>query len=122
MISKEEWDKIRLKVFKRANYKCEICGGKGDKWPVECHEIWEYNDVNKDQKLTGFIALCPDCHACKHIGLAIKRGAGKKCKEHLMKINQMSFDDANNYIKEVFRQWKERSKYNWTLDIALIKE
>jgi hypothetical protein len=26
---------------------------------MECHEIWEYNDEDKIQKLIGLISLCP---------------------------------------------------------------
>ena len=46
LVSKEQWDKIRNKVYWKAGYKCEICGSKGPKWPVECHEIWHYDLVN----------------------------------------------------------------------------
>ena len=43
-LSKGQWDKLRKESYRKANYKCEICGEKGPKWPVECHEIWHYDD------------------------------------------------------------------------------
>ena len=46
-----KWDQLRKHSYRLAEYKCEICTGKGDKWPVECHEIWDYDDVNHIQKL-----------------------------------------------------------------------
>lgn len=42
LLTKTEWDKVRKAVYKRAGYKCEICGGKGEKHPVEAHEEWLY--------------------------------------------------------------------------------
>jgi hypothetical protein len=30
-VSKDEWDKIKKKCYIKANYKCEICNGIGDK-------------------------------------------------------------------------------------------
>ena len=63
IVSKDEWDIIRRKSYKFANYKCQICGdsgiNQGYKHPVECHEIWEFDDKNKIQYLIGFISLCP---------------------------------------------------------------
>ena len=40
----EYWDFLRKIIYKRANYRCEICGGKGSKWPVEAHELWKYDE------------------------------------------------------------------------------
>ena len=39
-VSKDRWDELRKECYRNANYKCEVCGGTGPKWPVECHEIW----------------------------------------------------------------------------------
>jgi hypothetical protein len=54
-VKTSEWDKIRFISYEAANNKCEICKetGKtqGYKHNVECHEIWEYNDEDKIQKL-----------------------------------------------------------------------
>lgn len=68
-VTSKQWDIIRKDTYKKANYKCEICGGKGMTHSVECHEIWDYDEKTKLQKLVRFIALCPNCHKVKHIGL-----------------------------------------------------
>ena len=39
-VSPLHWDEIRTKCYVAAGWKCEVCGGKGPKWPVECHEVW----------------------------------------------------------------------------------
>ena len=117
-LSKAQWDKLRKEVYKKANYRCEICGGKGNRWPVECHEIWHYDEEKKQQVLVGMIALCPKCHEVKHIGRSMSTGKGERATRHLMKVNQWSYSDAQYYIEAVFEQWHRRNRFDWTIDIS----
>lgn len=121
-LPKEQWDCLRKACYRKAGYVCEICGGKGPKWPVECHEIWDFNDERRTQTLTGLVALCPDCHSVKHIGLAGKRGRGREARDHLVKVNGWSREQANSYIRKSFEVWEERSRHEWTLDISWISQ
>lgn len=122
LLSSKEWDKIRKDCYKKANYKCEICNGVGPTHPVECHEIWDYNDKSNVQKLIGLISLCPDCHKTKHYGFAQISGNEKKVKAHFMKINNVSEIEANKLIKSAFDLWEKRSLKKWELDITLLKK
>jgi len=121
-LSKESWDVLRRKSYQKASYHCEICGGQGDKWPVECHEIWNYNDEKKEQKLEGLTSLCPSCHEVKHIGYAEIRGRYQEALEHLAEVNEWTLEEAEKYIKEQVALWKERSKYDWTLDLSYLEK
>jgi 5-methylcytosine-specific restriction endonuclease McrA len=125
-VSKAKWDKIRRKSYKSADYKCEICSesglDQGFNHPVECHEIWNYNDVKKEQKLIGFISLCPKCHRCKHPGLASIRGEGELVREHLMKVNGMTIAEMEAYFTKVTTVWNKRSEYQWDLDITYVED
>jgi len=116
-----QWDKLRREVYKNANRVCEICGGKGRRHPVECHEIWSYDEINYIQKYTGAIALCPDCHLVKHYGLAQIRGKGEFAYKHLMKVNDWDERQTTEHIKESFRIWENRSGHSWKLDISILK-
>lgn len=122
IVTKKQWDHIKSQVSSKAYDLCEICGGVGPKHPVECHEIWNYDDKKLIQKLEGMIALCPDCHMVKHIGLAEIRGLRAKAVKHLMKINQITNAQAEKYIAESFKKWAERSKKKWTLDLSYLQE
>ena len=82
-VSAAAWKKIALVVAKEAGSRCEICGGRGHRHPVECHEVWFYDDKTLTQKLVRLIALCPRCHEVKHIGLAKRRGRLNKALEHM---------------------------------------
>lgn len=121
-LSKKEWDKVRRIAYKHARYECEICGGKGKKWPVEAHEVWAYDDVNKIQKLKGIVALCPLCHKVKHAGLAITKGELDLVLKQLAKVNEWSLSDANYYIESQFELWKKRNKQKWIMDITFLNK
>lgn len=118
MLCKEQWDYIRKECYKKAGYKCEICGGRGDKWPVECHEIWDYDDTNRLQKLTGLVALCPKCHEVKHFGLAEMRGRGKEALYHLCSVNEWGLPIGEQYVNDAFATWLKRSGHKYTVDIS----
>ena len=123
-LSKAQWDKLRKQCYRDANYKCEVCNGKGDKWPVECHEIWHYDDVNKVQTLKGLIALCPTCHKAKHLGRTLSvesQEVQDKVLHQLMKINDLDVDELEDYIVEVFQKHAERSQHRWSLDLSWLK-
>lgn len=118
IVSKKQWDYLKSQVASKAYNLCEICGGVGPKHPVECHEIWSFDNKKLVRKLEGMIALCPDCHMVKHIGLAEVRGLKVRALRHLMSVNKMTSKKAEAYVEEAFKVWAERSKKTWTLDIS----
>ena len=120
-VTKKDWDIIRKKCYSNANYKCEICGGVGKTHPVECHEIWEYDDTNLTQKLIGLISLCPTCHKVKHIGLARINGEDQICINQLMKVNKWDRTTTLLHIDEAFKLWEFRSQSKWILNIDFLK-
>lgn len=120
-VSRSEWDKIRRFVYKKAGNICEICGGIGNNHPVECHEIWEYNEKTHVQRLAGMIALCPNCHSVKHLGRAKIVGIYEKAFKHLMRVNKWDKHTTEQYVKDIFTQWENRSKYQWKLDLNELK-
>ena len=122
LLSKSEWDRIRKSVYEKAQNKCEICGGVGPRWPVECHEIWYYEEESKTQYLRGFVALCPNCHQVKHMGRTMSIGKGLQATKHLAKVNGWSLQDARYYIEVMFEVWHRRSQENWKLDISWLNE
>jgi len=119
-LTKEQWDNLRKECYRKASYRCEVCGGRGPKWPVECHEIWKFDDENRTQTLTGLVALCPDCHQVKHIGLAGKRGRYEEARNHLEKVNGWTRKQAEDYIRQSFKTWEKRSQHEWSLDISWV--
>lgn len=122
ILTRPQWDKLRKTIFEQADNKCEICGEIGPKHPVECHEVWSYNDQDRIQSLTKLISLCPDCHKVKHNGMANKLGKeiGKNAFLKFQKTNSLSDENAKLYYDYYFAIWKERSKVEWQLDISYL--
>ena len=120
------WDRIRRSAYRRAGYRCSICGesGKdqGREWPVECHELWEYDDKKHIQRLAGVTAICPACHGCKHYGLSQLRGLEDECIKHLMKVNKMPLEAVMAMVHDAFEVWHKRSQYEWELDIKWLEQ
>ena len=122
VLTRKQWDVLRKQVYTQAWDTCQICGGVGPKHPVECHEIWHYDDNKLIQTLVGMIALCPNCHMVKHIGYAEVSGRFALAVKHLMKINKLTKAEAGKVISEAFSKWVERSKKSWTVDISQLKD
>lgn len=122
VLTGKQWNVLRGIVADRAWNVCEICEGVGPAHPVECHEIWDYNEKTKTRKLTGMIALCPDCHLVKHFGFARIQGKEEQALKHLMKVNKMTKKEAKAYISECFETWISRSQIDWELDLSGLKK
>lgn len=117
VLTTTRWNALRSAVCDAAYNVCQICGAEGR----DCHEIWRYNLKTGVQKLAGMLCLCPDCHMVKHIGLAKVKGKYDEALKHLMKINKLKKRQAEEYVDEAFKLWRERSKNEWTLDLSLLK-
>jgi hypothetical protein len=120
-MTRANWDKLRKSVYAEYNYHCGVC--QTSDVTLHCHEIWQYDDENHIQNLTGFIALCEMCHHCKHIGLAgILASEGKldfgRVIEHFMQVNQCSREEYQAHEKQAWDVLHERSMhYDWTTDV-----
>ena len=123
---KSKWDKLRRKSYKNANYQCEVCGDsgfdQGYRWPVECHEIWEFDEATKTQRLVRLTALCPRCHEVKHFGLAQIRGRAKQAFQHLMKVNDWTKEEALQHVRQANAVYQKRSQVKWKLNLDAIEE
>lgn len=122
VLTNKQWRTLASVVSDRAWNVCEICGGVGPNHPVECHEIWEYSEKTKVRRLTGMIALCPDCHMVKHFGFARIQGKEEQALKHFMKVNGLKKKEAQAAITEAFALWRKRSTIDWELDLSWLKK
>lgn len=127
-VSKEQWEAICRVVHKKATprgkFKCEQCGmdgiQQGFKHPVECHEVWEFNESARTQTLVGMVSICPMCHKAKHIGLAEKMGFGDRVRKHMAKFNRWKPQQVENYIQSCFMIVKQKSGRHYKLDLTYL--
>lgn len=121
-VTSQSWQNITELFSKKANHHCEICAGVGSNHPVECHEIWDYDDLMHVQTLKDMICLCPKCHQVKHFGFAVKQGKEIIAKKHLMKVNNWDKFTTDNYLKHCFETWQKRSYFNWELKLDFLNQ
>jgi hypothetical protein len=117
-----DWNRLRKRTSESAHRRCEICGGVGAKWPVACHERWEFEEWSCTQYLIGLIALCPACHDVKHIGRAIAGGRRAETTAHLCAVNRWSRKRAGRYLKLAFAVGELRNRERWYVDLSWLKQ
>jgi 5-methylcytosine-specific restriction endonuclease McrA len=117
ILPRRDWDSLRRPVYRIAGYRCEVCWGRGERHPVEAHEVWAYDDEVHVQRLVRLIALCPACHEVKHIGLAGVRGRQRQAAAHLKGVNGWSDRKAGAYIRRAFQKWGQRSRHKWAVEV-----
>lgn len=115
-LSAAEWERVKAQTFKNANYRCEVCQGIGPKHPVECHEVWDYDEKGKTQTLMRTIALCPNCHASVHYGLSRVLGREKKVRKHLMTVNGWDEKTLDAHVNDANNAWRRRNSITWVLN------
>lgn len=121
-VSQALWKQLKQRTAREAGYRCEICSGRGPRWPVECHERWEYDETTRVQRLVGLVSLCPACHEVKHFGFAASQGHAERALRTLMRVNLISRDQAQAHVEEAFILWQKRSAMPWTVDLSWLHE
>lgn len=129
-LPKKEWDILRNECYKRANYKCQICGFETTE--LDAHEVWEFDVKNKTQTLQDIIAICSKCHGVKHIRNSQRLGYGEEAKNHFISVNKCTELDYASHLALAQIDFEEKNKiYRWKiiadtskfgLDNATIKE
>ena len=122
VVQPDEWQRLKQITYRKARYRCEVCSGRGEQWPVECHERWQYDDDKHIQRLMGLIALCPVCHEVKHRGFANISGRKHSAAQHLAKVNGWTMEEALAYIQAQCEVWEQRSQWTWQLDIRWLEQ
>lgn len=116
------WEDVRKKVYQKNNFKCSICR---EKIKLQAHEIWQFEDTTKVQKLVNIVPLCYMCHMVKHIGFASLRGGmvtNERLIRHFMQVNKCDRITYQNHLKKVIKDFEDRSHYEWQLNLDKLKD
>lgn len=123
-VSERSWAALQRLTFTTSGYRCEICTGVGPRHPVECHEIWRFDDRLRLQQLVRLIALCPSCHCVKHLGHTLaagKRDAVETAFAWFCHVNRTPPHAAIAHLQSVFAEHEERSRVTYQLDVRLLR-
>lgn len=114
------WARLRHQVAAAAGHRCEVCGRAGSGHPVECHEVWIYDDRRGLQRLAALMALCPDCHLVKHFGRAMAEGRTRYALAWFAEVNGLTPGEALSEAQKALAVHAERSRRSWRLDLSLL--
>lgn len=129
ILTRTEWDRLRILVCERAENVCEVCGRagydpeSGRRRRPDCHELWSF-ELHGDQfvqRLAGLIALDPDCHRVQHIGLAGIKGEMHLVRRRLAEVNGWEAEVSQAAIEEAVTIYRQRASFHWDLDLSLLQ-
>ena len=123
LVSRTDWDTIRFATYAEYNNICATHNCGSTRKPLNCHEVWEYEDTNHTQTLIKFVALCSLCHHVKHLGYAETLADDGKLSmvpimEHFMEVNNCDIRVYDVYRTAAFKQWAQRSKHQWVVNLG----
>jgi hypothetical protein len=129
ILSRSDWDALRIPVCERAGNRCEVCGDPALD-PVssqprrpDCHELWSF-EIHGDrfvQRLSGLIALCSSCHRCQHVGLAEIRKELEQVRTQLAKVNVWTPAEVHAALEHAHGAYQGRLGLAWDLDLTLLQ-
>ncbi|DBA85403.1 hypothetical protein WJX79_007934 [Trebouxia sp. C0005] len=117
-LPEEEWSAIRKVTYRKADYKCEVSGGVGTEWPVECHEVWRFHEGSQTLQLRGFMALHPEVHLAKHLERQQDDKRRQQAIWMLQAMNEWTVAEAEEYWKFARDTAMRRSSQEWKFDLS----
>jgi len=114
-----EWKEIRQKVYRDADYRCEICGTTDR--TLHAHERWAYDDKRRIQRLVGLECCCELCHDVHHFGrTSVTRSKSyvERCIGHWCKVNKKSRNEFMTYLQEIQLINRKRSDKQYIVKIG----
>jgi hypothetical protein len=121
LLSQEEWNRLRRRVYRTCRYQCQACGATDTM--MYCHEVWAYDEEQHIQRLSALLSLCELCHHIKHLGYAEKAArTGRVDMEalitHFCLVTGHNRADFEMLREVAFEQWAYRSTLDWTQDFG----
>jgi hypothetical protein len=115
-----DWSVLSKSIRDSKQFTCELCGWKQvpGKY-THLHELWEYDEETKTQKLVGFECVCPDCHAVHHWMHSELSGCNMDfLMRHACRINCCTESEFRQHIEDALSVWRKRSEIIWTIDTS----
>ena len=129
MIAPEDWDRVRIHVYRRVQWRCECCGvdtrDRANNTRMECHERWEWLGDGQRigrQVLRRLVGLCRECHGATHYGLAELQGRADDAMRHLVRVNRSSVAVERSNHAAAVMLWQQRSMQQWEPDLSILTD
>lgn len=121
-IEADRWRIIAASVAAAAGYRCELCLGRGRRYAVGCHAVFDYDQHAGVQELTGFVAVCPGCAEARYVHLAEAKGRYEAAYKRLLMVNRWTPEEADKHIARARALYERRCEIEWLQDFRRIGE
>jgi len=115
LMPRDHWDRLRRAVYRRAGYRCEVCGRPGRMY---CHEVWQFNERTGCQWLRGFQALCCDCHDVKHVLFVRDDRNQARLLQHFVTINRLTCQQGRAYLQAARQRQSQLNQRDWIVNFG----
>ena len=112
---------MREDALEAACHTCEICGDTpppiyGD--PLNCHEVWLYDDKRRLATLASLRIQCSKCDGAVHMGRTVAHGGRNVAISQLCRVNGMTREEAGRLYSQAMSVWAKRSKKIWRIAVT----
>ncbi len=115
LLRPHSWNRLRRLVYRRAAYRCQICG-RSDQ--LHCHEVWAYQIATGRQWLRALQVLCRDCHHTKHL-LFCKDSRQRDLRlQHFMAVNNVGYQQARKHMSLARTRQRLLNQRRWVVTLA----
>lgn len=112
------WRRVRQRELDRSGPACEVCGRQVDRGLV-AHERWLHRTDPPTAVLAAIRMQCRPCDGAVHIGLADGQGRGRAARATLVRVNGISWADAELLVEAAYERWAGLSSLRgWTAEVA----
>lgn len=113
----DRWKELSRYVRNWYHRTCQYCGWQEQPYArqyTQLHEIWEWDEETRTQRLAGFECLCPTCHAVHHWGFSQISGKDMDALlKHACWVNQCTEEEFKKHLVEAKKEWDRRSEIKW---------
>lgn len=98
VLGREAWGIMRKTCFKKAQYKCEVCGRHLTERSAQAHELYSYSYMTGTAIFVRCVCICDICHKGIHSGRSVTDyRKGIITKEELLYIIENVFRIVSEY-------------------------
>ena len=118
-----DWVRLRDELLVATRHCCQACGvSNGPERPVNCQEVWDYDDVPHIQRLERMVVLCLRCRRIRYLSRnsldnpPLDEGP----LAHLAEVNGWDEDTTYRHLQEALALYDERDRYSWRTDLTAL--
>ncbi len=119
ILPRKEWAELARQCKWEADYTCVICKADGTK--MHAHEVWEFDDKKKIQRLIDIQCCCVLCHDVHHFGRSSQVYSLRYQEQlirHWCKVNKLTKADFQRHLQVIHTISKKRTRFHYQVKVG----